>query len=65
MWLGISVNYVFLYTSYYTSYIIIYIQNLNYKKKSITSDLFQLFYPTMFHFSRSVIPVVYIKFTID
>jgi len=33
MWLGILVNYVFLSTSYYTSYNIIYIKNLNYKKK--------------------------------
>jgi hypothetical protein len=34
MSLGISANYVFLNTSYYTAYIIIYIQNLNYKKKT-------------------------------
>ena len=33
MWLGISDNYVFLNTSYYTPYIIIYIKNLSYKTK--------------------------------
>jgi hypothetical protein len=40
MWLGISANYVFLNTSYYTSHIIIHIQNLNLKKKETYTQYF-------------------------